>query len=190
MKWFKIFLFFVGFLVLWKTISSASCVPLISLSHFHTPNTNTPHVFLIILGNQPSPQSRAKMSGSSFQPLAQSLLKWFPGKQSPVSILSALVSRPRLLHHFHRVLSSGLTQGSFPPPHIRREAALWSGASRPSPQDLSSRSAGHTARAVAANTPFSLTLMPPFTRASSSQTKHPPRTQNSGLCILSRLSMT
>lgn len=70
-KWFKIFLFFVGFLVLWKTISSASCVPLISLSHLHTPNTNTPHVFLIILGNQPSPQSRAKMSGSSFQPLAQ-----------------------------------------------------------------------------------------------------------------------
>lgn len=72
-KWLKIFPFLVGFLVLWKTTSSASCVPLISLSHFHTPNTSTPHVFLIILGSQPSPQSRAQMWGCSFQLLAQSV---------------------------------------------------------------------------------------------------------------------
>lgn len=70
-KWLKIFLFLVSFLVLWKTISSASPVPLISSSHFHTPNINTLHVFLIIIGNRPFPQSRAQMSGSNLQPLAQ-----------------------------------------------------------------------------------------------------------------------
>lgn len=166
-KWLKIFLFLVGFLVLWKTISSASCVPLISSSHFHTPNINTPHVFLVIAGNRPFPQSRAQMSGSNFQPLAQSV--------SPEAVSWEAVS--------------GLDpqRPGFParPPSHFRGPPLWANAGLlpPAPhQDggsplvwgllpLSSHSAGHTTLGVAANTLFSLTLMPQFTRASSSPDK-------------------
>lgn len=167
-KWLKIFLFLVGFLVLWKTISSASRVPLISSSHFHTPNINTLHVFLIIVGNWPFPQSRAQMSGSNFQPLAQlvspEVVSWeavsgldpeCPG--FPARPPSPLLPSPPLWANAGLLPPAPYQDGGSP--------LVWGLL------PLSSHSAGHTTLGVTANTPFSLTLMPQFTRASSSPDK-------------------
>lgn len=129
MKWFKIFLSFLSF----PWFCGNDFISLRAFDFLVTfPHTKHKHATCVFDYPWESavPPVQSQMSGSSFQPLAQSLLKWFPGKQSPVSILSALVSRPCLLHHSPPGPLLPANVGLVPSAPHQEGRPLWSGASR------------------------------------------------------------